>query len=227
MRKIDEKTAQNLIESIKKSKEKGCSLTSVFKEFSIKNDLAIGSVRNYYYKTLKNSKKDFKLKKLLKISDEMYPEFIKEFSNSEEKELLKKVLIDITNGNSVRKSIVKISNGKEKLVLRNQNKYRNILKNKPNLVEEVMNEIILERGFCKNPYKELVSLDLLKELEKSVNELINKTFIKVSEENKVLKETLKETQMRNQKLTEILKHYVKEKKFTKDFFAKGETDISV
>lgn len=227
MKKINKKMAKNLIECVKKGKSKGISLTRVFKEFSIKNDLAMGSVRNYYYKTLKFSKKDEELKSLLNINDEMYPELVKEFSNSEERQLLKEILIDISNGNSVRKSICKISNGKEKLVLRNQNKYRNVLKNKPDLVEEVMNEIILERGYCKNPYKEIIKGDLLKELEKSVNSLINSVFNEINEENKLLKEEIIEVKSKNQKLIEILKQNIKDKSFTKEFFESNKNEISI
>ena len=118
---------KKLIDYVKENENK--DLSKIFKEYALISGRAQGSVRNYYYKTVKECKQNEKLRQKLGVSKEMFPAFIEEFRNSEAEDLLKLVLKGVAEGRSVRSVISSISNGNEKLALRYQNKYRNLLKN--------------------------------------------------------------------------------------------------
>ena len=65
---------------------------------------------------------------------------VRPFTEEEIDELLKKVLTEKSKGLSVRRAIMNVCNGDEKLMLRIQNKYRNLLKKQPERVERAARE---------------------------------------------------------------------------------------
>ena len=189
-----------------------------FNEFAKETNRAMGSVRNYYYKTIKKCKKSQRLMKKLGVDESLFPAFIIEFNSLQERELLTNVLTGITNGKSVRKTISEYSCGNEKLALRNQNKYRNLLKSKPQLVNEVIKSVEKKLGKCKNPYVE-ISLNLQSKiaLEESINNLLSSIQGDTLKENYALTKKVEELSIQNKKMKELLKRALKNSNITKEF----------
>ena len=221
MKGFNEIDAIELIKDVKEAKNNGKSLLFVFNEYAQKKQKSMGSVRNYYYKTIKKCKQSESLKQKLGLDESLYPAFIIEFNLSEERSLLKSVLKGITLGKSVRKVISEISYGNEKLALRNQNKYRNLLKTKPQLVNDVILEVEIELGKCKNPYLE-ISNNLASKLalEESINNLILDLQDSEISENYYLKKKVKELSIKNQKMKDLLKKALQNNDITKEFIKK-------
>lgn len=218
MKGFNELETKQLIELVKQSKASGKSMLYAFNVFAKETNKSMGTVRNYYYKTIKKSKASDKLKLKLGIDETLFPTLIKEFNLSEERALLHKVLIKTTLGSSVRKVIIEISGGNEKLALRNQNKYRNLLKTKPNLVNEVILEVEKELGTCKNPYVEISNnLNSKLALEESINNLLNELEMESLIKNSALTKKVKELSIQNQKMKELLKKALINNSITKEY----------
>lgn len=218
MKSFSENETKRLIDFVKQCKSNGKSLLYAFNEFAVFTNRAMGSVRNHYYKTVKKCKGSELLKQKLGVSDSLFPAFIEEFNLAQEKALLTSVLTSITQGKSVRSAITKISNGNEKLALRNQNKYRNLLKTKPALVNEVIKNVEKSLGKCKNPYVEISNnLNSKLALEESINNLLLNLQGSNLKENYELTKKVKELSIQNKKMKELLKKALKRNDITKEF----------
>ena len=125
-----EEEAKRLVEYIKDGKRGGKTLTKLFASYGAENGRARGSVRNYYYALMKNSKGDERIVKLLDGSS-LRVEEIREFTAEETDQALRSILQEKSKGLSVRRAISNLSQGDDKLMLRLQNKYRNTLKKEP------------------------------------------------------------------------------------------------
>ncbi len=218
MKSFKESELKKLIDYVKENENKG--LTKIFKEYAEISGRAQGSVRNYYYKTLKECKTNEKLRKKLGISNEMFPSFILEFKTSEAEELLRIVLSGIASGKSVRAVISKMANGNEKLALRYQNKYRNLLKNDKALVLKVASKIADKNGNTINPYKTETENSEYKKLESEIDGLIKRLIKSLKEENESLIEKIEILKKENEKLKEIFKKNMREKNLDKVFLNK-------
>ena len=149
MKSLKTVTANELIENCKRAKEEGISLTKVFKLTAEKHNLASGSVRNFYYKLVGNKQKFFDD---INIPDSLKPAFIEEFSKLETESVIEKILLEKTNGKSVRQTVYDMACGNPKLALRYQNKYRSALKNDKASVEKLVEKLTKIHGKCYNPY---------------------------------------------------------------------------
>ena len=201
MKDFKKNEAKKLFDFIKEKSESNTSLTKSFKEYAIMTDRAQGSVRNYYYKTIKECKDNEKLRQKLGVSKEMFPIFVKEFNESESVELLTIVLKGIANGKSVRSVISTLANNNDKLALRYQNKYRNLLKTQKPLVLKIAKKIRCKDGSIVNPYKE--ENDEIKKIEQEIDCLIKKIFNSLKEENELLNEKIIKLTEENQKLKNL------------------------
>ncbi len=115
-------------------------LSKVFEKFAKRHGRAKGSVRNFYYSLLSKAQVgDCTAKEFLQGTNLKASEVVK-FTDKEEKELIRAVLDGKSKGKSVRRSITDYTNGDQKLALRYQNKYRNILAKKPTLITLVAKE---------------------------------------------------------------------------------------
>ena len=94
--------------------------------------------------------------------------------------MLRKVLTEKSKGMSVRKAIRNLSEGDEKLMLRMQNKYRNLVKKQPERVQRVAREAGLpeEKTF------------LQRRLEREIDALYERIASDLKEENRRLREEL-------------------------------------
>ncbi|MBR5438935.1 MAG: hypothetical protein IKV61_01820 [Clostridia bacterium] len=221
MKGFKESETIELINYIKEAKIQGKSLLSAFNDYAKKTGRSMGTIRNYYYKTVKKCKGSEGLRQKLGVDKALFPAFILEFNLEQEKELLLNVLTKTTQGKSVRRAISEISNGNEKLALRNQNKYRNLLKQKPWLVNEVILEVEKKLERCKNPYLEISnSLSGKLALEESINNLLLTLENDALKENSVLTQKVKELSIQNGKMKELLKKALKKNDITKEFIKK-------
>ena len=74
------------------------------------------------------------------------------FTENEMKELLRGVLRGRAEGLSVRACVHRMAGGDKTLMLRDQNKYRSLLKTRPSLVREVMEKLAGEGIHCRDPF---------------------------------------------------------------------------
>ena len=132
-----EEEAIGLIEYIYTGKNAGKTLSYLFETYGKEHSRAKGSVRNYYYAFLKRQD-DARVRRILEGKG-LSAGVINPFTEKETDELLEKVIDGKKRGLSVRRSIMEASGGDEKLMLRMQNKYRNLLKKQPERVEKAAN----------------------------------------------------------------------------------------
>ena len=142
-------------------------------------------MRNYYYAFLKKQE-DSRVKRILEGKNLAAGE-IKPFTEEETDEMLKKILAERKKGYSVRRAIINVCGGDERLMLRMQNKYRNLLKKQPERVEKAARDagIPEEKSF------------LQRKLEREIDALYSRLAIDLRRENERLKAELEK--LRNEK----------------------------
>ncbi len=190
-----EEEAKNLVEYIKEGKQKGKTLTYLFETYGLQHGRAKGSVRNYYYALMKNERGDERIVKLLDGSS-LSVEKIKEFSPEETEGVLRSILAEKSKGMSVRRAIFNLSKGDDKLMLRLQNKYRNMLKKQPERIAELAEEMGLkeeaEHIFAVNRERSSEKLPdrdfLRRRLESEINALYDRLAQGLKAENERLRE---------------------------------------
>ena len=195
-----EEEAKTLVEYIKEGKKKGKTLTYLFESYGLQRGRAKGSVRNYYYALMKKEKQDERIVKLLDGSS-LSVEKIREFTEEETNETLKSILAEKSKGFSVRRAIYNLSGGDDKLMLRLQNKYRNMLKKEPNRIVAIAKELGLEdevQSMQKRTYgrdkgakveKAMPDKEFLRRrLENEINALYDRLAQTLKEENARLRE---------------------------------------
>lgn len=195
-----EEEAKSLVEYIKAGKSKGKTLTYLFEAYGLERGRAKGSVRNYYYALMKNEKNDERIVQLLDGSS-LSVEKIKEFTDEETEKTLKSILLEKSKGVSVRRAILELAKGDDKLMLRLQNKYRNTLKKEPQRLVELAQKMGLNEeaqriqahanGENKRVSKEkpILQRDFLRRrLENEINALYDRLAQALKAENERLRE---------------------------------------
>jgi hypothetical protein len=178
-----EDEAKSLVGYICTGRSAGRTLSGMFDEYAKKTGRAKGSVRNYYYTLLKSGDND-KVKKLLQGTN-LKAEKIKSFSDEETDKILREILLQKSRGVSVRRAVMNISKGDDKLMLRYQNKYRNVLTKQPERIEKLMKECGLS------------PTDVAREkIESEINNLYDRLAFSLKQEN--------------ERLTLIIKHLTDE-----------------
>ena len=173
-----EEEATGLIEYIYTGKNAGKTLTYLFETYGKEHSRAKGSVRNYYYAFLKK-RDDSRVKQILDGKD-LQAGKIKPFTEEETDEMLRRVLTEKSKGVSVRRAIMNVSEGDERLMLRMQNKYRNLLKKQPERVAKAAKEVGIpeEKTF------------LQRKLEREIDALYSRLAIDLRKENAELRADL-------------------------------------
>ena len=174
-----EEEAKSLVEYIYNGKKAGKTLSGLFASYAQKTGRAKGSVRNYYYALLRCTG-DERVKQMLSGKN-LSAEKILPFSEEETDEILKKILEQKSKGVSVRRAVLNLSGGNDKLMLRYQNKYRNVISKQPERIEKIMRENGIESG----------GDGIRKKLEDEINGLYNRLASSLKEENKKLTALLK------------------------------------
>ncbi len=173
MNKINGYTAEeasSLVKFVCAGKMKGKTLTRIFEEYAADTGRAKGSVRNYYYALLKRAG-DKDVKKVLKGTD-LKAGRIQPFTDEETDRILRAILEQKSRGVSVRRAVLNLAGGDDKLMLRYQNKYRNVLTKQPERIREIMRECELDS-----------SPDGQKRVEDRINELYDNMTAAIREEN--------------------------------------------
>ena len=173
-----EEEAKSLVSYVCEGINAGNTLSGIFAEYAEKTGRAKGSVRNYYYALLRSSG-DKRVKELLSGTN-LKAEKIVQFSDKETDEILKAILMQKSKGISVRRAVQNLSGGDDKLMLRYQNKYRNVLTKQPERIEKLMKECGLN------------STDEARvKLENEINDLYDRLASGLKEENKRLTQVVK------------------------------------
>lgn len=182
MNKFKRTDIEELVKEVKRAKETGASLSSVFRFFAEKSGKASGSVRNAYYAAMKNAllnesaepnenrepnenlsredgAKDIKDIIGAKRDEKKPPEIFRGLKvnkivafNECETDALVKKVLTGVTFGKSVRRAISEISEGEKEALRNQNKYRNTLKRDKPRVERLRKEIISEVGKCYDPY---------------------------------------------------------------------------
>lgn len=186
-----EEEAKSLVEYIWEGKQAGKTLTYLFTTYGAAHGRAKGSVRNYYYALMKNRKKDERVVKLLD-GKQLSVEQIREFTEEETDSVLCSILKEKSKGVSVRRAICNLAKGDDKLMLRLQNKYRNILKKQPERIEAIAAELGIrptEKSFLQRRLETEINAlyDRLTQSLKEENVRLSNENIRLRRENEALK----------------------------------------
>lgn len=174
-----EEEAKSLVKFVSEGKKNGKTLSGLFAAYAQKTGRAKGSVRNYYYALLRSTG-DERVKKMLS-GTELKAEKILQFTEEETDKLVKEILMQKSRGISVRRAVLNLSGGDDKLMLRYQNKYRNVLTKQPERIERLMRECGISAG----------TDDARKRIEEEINGLYDKLAASLKEENKRLTTLIK------------------------------------
>jgi len=129
-----------LWETADEAQQQGLPLKAVFERISEKTGRRPNSIRNYYYAQIR-----------LKEGDGEHAARFIPFTQDEVDELMEKVLRARSAGRSVRSCLQDIAGGDHSLMLRYQNKYRSVIKNRPEYVQQLV-EKLNEQGLeCSAP----------------------------------------------------------------------------
>ena len=204
-----EEEAKNLVEYINAGKQKGKTLTYLFETYGMQNGRAKGSVRNYYYALMKNTKGDERIVKLLD-GKQLAVEKIREFSEEETDGVLRSILAEKSKGVSVRRAICNLAAGDDKLMLRMQNKYRNTLKKQPEKIAAIAKELGVSEEKAERNLQAVnaaksakVAPDrdfLRRRLESEINALYDRLAQALKSENARLRDEIARLKAENEKL---------------------------
>ncbi len=113
-------------------------LKTAFNAIAVETNRRPNSVRNHYYTQLKPNEK-------------AGPVFLP-FSEEETERLLETVLLALSNGQSVRACTLAMADGDTRRMLRYQNKYRAMLKSRPDRVRAVRARLVSEGHAVPDPF---------------------------------------------------------------------------
>lgn len=132
--------AKLLWETADEAQQQGLPLKAVFERIATQTGRRPNSIRNYYYAQVREQEG----------GQERTARFVP-FTENEVTELMETILRDRAKGKSVRSCLQRISNGDHSLMLRYQNKYRAIIKNRPEIVRAVVDKLNGEGVDVKPP----------------------------------------------------------------------------
>lgn len=170
--------AESLVKYVCEGKGKGKTLTRIFEEYADRSGRAKGSVRNYYYALLKSADNE-EVKRILE-GTALKAEDVRPFTDEETDVILREILKQKSKGISVRRAVLNLAGGNDKLMLRYQNKYRNVMAKQPDRIEKIMREA----GYS-------VSDEGKKAIEDKINTLYEELNAGLKEENKRLTAVIK------------------------------------
>ncbi len=170
--------AQSLVKFVCEGKGQGKTLTRIFEEYARNSGRAKGSVRNYYYALLKSTDNQ-EVREILR-NTQLKAEDIRPFTDEETDKILKAILKERSRGISVRRAVLNLAGGDDKLMLRYQNKYRNVLAKQPEKIKRLMQDA----GYP-------VTDDGRKAIEDKINSLYDELNASLKEENKRLTAVIK------------------------------------
>ncbi len=190
-----EEEAKELVQYVSDGKRRGQTLSGLFAGYAAKTGRAKGSVRNYYYALLRSTG-DSRVKQILRGKN-LRAEKIIPFTEAETDKILREIIAQKQKGISVRRAVLNLAGGDDKLMLRYQNKYRNVLSKQPERIEKLMREcgISVKDEARERLEAEINGLyDRLAESLKSENKKLAETIKRLADENALLKLQIKNLQ---------------------------------
>ena len=148
-----------LWETADEAQQQGLPLKAVFEQIARQTGRRPNSIRNYYYAQVRTRE------------DGHAPaaRFVP-FTQGEVDWLMEQVLIARSEGQSVRSCLQKLSGGDHSLMLRYQNKYRAVIKSRPDYVRALVERLNSEGVHCDTPQ---VNHRVKTDLNASCTELIS------------------------------------------------------
>ena len=168
--------ARAFVQYIYAGRRAGRTLSSLFEGYAQKSGRAKGSVRNYYYALLRSTGNK-EVRKLLRGTD-LHAQPVQAFSDEETDRVLRAILAEKSKGISVRRAVLNLAGGDDKLMLRYQNKYRNVLTKQPERIKELIQECGGGRA--------------VRRVEKEIDGLYDRLASDLREENLRLREKVKQ-----------------------------------
>ena len=129
-----------LFTAVRQASAEGVPLRTVFEQLSGDLGRKPNSIRNYYYACLRQQPE----------SAQRSPAF-RPFTPEETHELLRQVLMARGKGMSVRACVMEMSQGSHSRMLRYQNKYRSVIKSRPEYVQTIVDQLQAEGVSCTAP----------------------------------------------------------------------------
>ena len=127
---------------IQSAEQSGESLRSAFEALSRELGRKPNSIRNFYYAQLRETQE----------SENARPLPFETFTQQEIEQLIRSVLTARAQGMSVRACVRQLSGGDKSRMLRYQNKYRSIVRTRPELVSRIMEDLRREGTAYISPY---------------------------------------------------------------------------
>lgn len=134
-----------LWEEVRRATDEGGTLRQAFDSISQKTGRKPNSIRNFYYQSLREMDAPEGVASLRTRS------FVP-FAEEEVDSLLRTILSQRAKGVSVRACVQEMAGGDRSLALRYQNKYRSILKNHPDRIEQALDRLRAQGVDCPSPY---------------------------------------------------------------------------
>lgn len=131
---------QLLWETAEEAQQQGLPLKVVFERIAQQTGRRPNSIRNYYYAQVREQGEA-----------DRHPARFVPFTQQEVDWLMEQVLVARAAGQSVRACLQKLSGGDHSLMLRYQNKYRAIIKSRPDYVREIVDKLGAQGVICEPP----------------------------------------------------------------------------
>lgn len=135
-----EKENQMLWETADEAQQQGLPLKAVFDRVAEQTGRRPNSIRNYYYAQVRQRE-----------DADRHPARFVPFAPEEVEWLMEQVLIARAAGQSVRSCLQKLSGGDHSLMLRYQNKYRAVVKSRPEYVRGIVSRLNDQGVACDTP----------------------------------------------------------------------------
>ena len=129
-----------LWETADEAQQQGLPLKAVFEQIARQTGRRPNSIRNYYYAQVRQHD-----------GGEARPARFVPFTQQEVDWLMEQVLVARSAGQSVRSCLQKLSGGDHSLMLRYQNKYRAVIKSRPEYVKELVDKLNEQGVACDTP----------------------------------------------------------------------------
>lgn len=129
-----------LWETADEAQQQGLPLKAVFEQIARQTGRRPNSIRNYYYAQVRQHD-----------NGQEHPARFVPFTQQEVDWLMEQVLIARAEGQSVRSCLQRLSGGDHSLMLRYQNKYRAVIKSRPDYVREMVDRLNAQGVECETP----------------------------------------------------------------------------
>ena len=131
---------QLLWETADEAQQQGLPLKAVFDKIAKQTGRRPNSIRNYYYAQVRQHE-----------GGQNHAARFIPFTQQEVDWLMEQVLTARAEGQSVRSCLQRLSNGDHSLMLRYQNKYRSVIKSRPEYVQKIVDRLNAQGVSCDAP----------------------------------------------------------------------------